>query len=154
MQAVKEKNQQVIEDVQRIAGVYEKEGWLPKTPQELCHNIFHTLYMGMATQSSPETRSRAKRLSKAIGSYHIDLDIDDIFNAQKATFTKATGFSPKFKVYGGSMAENLALQNLQARTRMVTAYEFSQLLPTVRKRPGGGGLLVLGSANVDECLRG
>ncbi|KMU82272.1 NAD synthetase 1 [Coccidioides immitis H538.4] len=37
---------------------------------------------------------------------------------------------------------------------MVTAYEFSQLLPTVRKRPGGGGLLVLGSANCDEALRG
>lgn len=28
------------------------------------------------------------------------------------------------------------------------------MLPTVRQRPGGGGLLVLGSANVDECLRG
>ena len=29
------------------------------------------------------------------------------------------------------MAENLALQNIQARSRMVTAYEFSQLLPTI-----------------------
>ena len=113
-------------------------------------NIFHTLYMGMATQSSKETRSRAKELSKAIGSYHVDLDIDDIFNAQRNTFTKATGFEPKFKVYGGTQAENLALQNLQARTRMVTAYEFSQLLPTVRKRRNGGGLLVLASANCDE----
>jgi NAD+ synthase (glutamine-hydrolysing) len=37
---------------------------------------------------------------------------------------------------------------------MVTAYLFAQLLPTVRKRPGGGSLLVLGSANVDELLRG
>ena len=152
--AVKGGNKQVISDVQRIAGVYKEEGWLPKTPQELCHNIFHTLYMGMATQSSKETRSRSKELSTAIGSYHTDLDIDNIFNAQKDTFTKATGFEPNFKVYGGSMAENLALQNIQARTRMVTAYEFSQLLPTFRKRPGGGALLVLGSANVDEVLRG
>ena len=142
MQAVKEGNEQVITDVKRIAGAYEKEGWLPKTPQELCHNIFHTLYMGMAKQSSKETRSRAKELSKAIGSYHVDLDIDDIFNAHRNTFTKATGFEPKFKVYGGTQAENLALQNIQARTRMVTAYEFSQLLPTVRQRPNGGGLLV------------
>ncbi|EAS32013.3 NAD+ synthetase [Coccidioides immitis RS] len=154
IEAIEKGNQQVVTDVKRIAGVYEKEGWLPKTPQELCYNIFHTVYMGMASQSSKETRSRAKDLSKAIGAYHVDLNIDDIFNAQKDTFAKATGFDPKFKVYGGTQAENLALQNIQARTRMVTAYEFSQLLPTVRKRPGGGGLLVLGSANCDEALRG
>ena len=85
----------------------------------------------MAAQSSKETRRRAKELSQAIGSYHTNLDIDDVFNAQKNIFTKATGIEPKFKVHGGSMAENLALQNIQARTRMVTAYEFSQLLPTI-----------------------
>ena len=85
----------------------------------------------MATQSSKETRSRASELSKAIGSYHTDLDIDDVFNAQKSIFTKATGFEAKFKVHGGSITENLALQNIQARSRMVTAYEFSQLLPTI-----------------------
>lgn len=37
---------------------------------------------------------------------------------------------------------------------MVTAYEFAQILPTTRKRPNGGALLVLGSANVGESLRG
>ena len=42
------------------------------------------------------------------------------------------------------MAENVANQNIQARQRMVTAYQFAQLLPTVRRRPGGGSLLVLG----------
>lgn len=31
-----------------------------------------------------------------------------------------------------------------------TAYEFAQILPTTRKLAGGGGLLVLGSANVGE----
>lgn len=36
----------------------------------------------------------------------------------------------------------------------VIAYLFAQTLPLVRQRPGGGGLLVLGSANVDESLRG
>ena len=65
-----------------------------------------------------------------------------------------TGFVPLFKAHGGSNVENLALQNIQARLRMVTAYYFGQMLPTVRRRTGGGGLLVLGSANVDECLRG
>lgn len=110
MQAVTAGNEQVIRDVKRIAGGYEKEDWMPKSAQDLCHNTLHTLYMGMASQSSKETRGRAKELSKSIGSYHTDLDIDDIFNAQKNTFTKATGFEPKFKVYGGTQAENLALQ--------------------------------------------
>ena len=32
---------------------------------------------------------------------------------------------------------------------MVLAYEFAQLLPTIRFGEGAGGLLVLGSANVD-----
>lgn len=36
----------------------------------------------------------------------------------------------------------------QARLRMVIAYLFAQLLPWVRGK--SGGLLVLGSANVDE----
>lgn len=40
----------------------------------------------------------------------------------------------------------------QARLRMVLAYLFAQLLPWVRGR--SGGLLVLGSSNVDEALRG
>lgn len=110
MQAVEAGNKQVIQDVRRIAGAYEKEGWMPKNAQDLCHNTFHTLYMGMATQSSKETRSRARDLSNSIGSYHTDLDIDDIFNAQRNTSTNATAFEPKFKVYGGTQAENLALQ--------------------------------------------
>ncbi len=60
--------------------------------------------------------------------------------------------SPALQVDGGTAAENLALQNIQARLRMVIAFLFAQLLPWVRGTPGF--LLVLGSANVDECLRG
>ncbi|KAF2493497.1 glutamine-dependent NAD(+) synthetase with GAT domain-containing protein [Lophium mytilinum] len=154
IEAIKAGNAQVIADVQRIAGAFEDEGWLPQTPEELCKNIFHTVYMGMEKQSSVETRSRAQRLAADIGAYHTDMNIDTVFNAEKNLLTQSTGFEPQFKVHGGSATENLALQNIQARTRMVTAYYFAQMLPTVRKRPGGGSLLVLGSANVDECLRG
>ena len=53
---------------------------------------------------------------------------------------------------GGSGAENLALQNIQARLRMVLAFLLAALLPWVRQR--AGFLLVLGTANVDEGLRG
>merc|ERR1712141_393485 len=59
---------------------------------------------------------------------------------------------PGFFAHGGSVRENVALQNVQARSRMVVAYLFAQLVLWTRNRPGG--LLVLGSANVDEALRG
>ena len=154
IQAIKDGNKQVIADVKRIAGPYEKDGWLPSSAQDLCNKIFHTIYMGMSTQSSPETRQRAKGLAEAIGAYHTEADIDDMYHGAKGILAGATGFEPKFKMYGGTPAENLALQNIQSRSRMVIAYTFAQMLPTTRKRPGAGSLLVLGSANVDECLRG
>ncbi|PTB43347.1 glutamine-dependent NAD(+) synthetase [Trichoderma asperellum] len=151
VQAVKDGNQEVIADVKRLAAFSDK---LPDTPEEFCNQIFHTVFMGMAAQSSKETRQRAKDLASRIGSYHTDMNIDDTFHATKNLLTQGTGFEPKFKVHGGSVAENLALQNIQSRSRMVIAYYYAQMLPTVRQRPGGGGLLVLGSSNVDECLRG
>jgi NAD+ synthase (glutamine-hydrolysing) len=46
-------------------------------------------------------------------------------------------------VHGGTPAENLALQNIQARLRMVLAFLLAQLMPWVRGR--SGFLLVLGS---------
>src|ERR1700691_1106980 len=59
-------------------------------------------------------------------------------------------------MYGGTKVSNLALQNIQARLRMVNAYTLAQLLPQIRGRREGapGSLLVLGSANVYESLRG
>ena len=50
------------------------------------------------------------------------------------------------QVRGGTARENLALQNVQARIRMVLAYLFAQLMLWVRERPGG--LLVLGKINI------
>lgn len=82
----------------------------------------------------------------------MDVKIDIIVSAVVSFFTTFTGKTPKFKVEGGSSAENLALQNIQARLRMVVSFLFAQLLPWVRGRDGF--LLVLGSANVDEGLRG
>jgi NAD+ synthase (glutamine-hydrolysing) len=74
--------------------------------------------------------------------------MDTVVTAVRNLFTFVTGIQPQFRVQGGSGAENLALQNIQARLRMVISYMFAQLLPWVRGR--SGGLLVLGSANVDE----
>lgn len=92
------------------------------------------------------------RLAEQIGSTHITTSIDDMVTASVATVTSQLKMTPKFKVHGGSPVENIALQNVQARNRMVLSYLFAQLLPWSRGR--GGSLLVLASANVDESLRG
>jgi NAD+ synthase (glutamine-hydrolysing) len=142
--AIQRGDPQVLADCRRIAGKYEPEGWTPKSPHAINRNILHTVYMGMKTQSSPETRKRAKDLAEAINSYHLEADIDRAFNAFQDIFADNTGFTAKFEVHGGTVSTSLALQNIQARARMLFAYQSAQLLPTVRNRPGGGNLLVLG----------
>jgi len=72
------------------------------------------------TNSSKETRQRAKELAEAIGAYHTDLNIDSVVTALTSLFQTVTGFMPRFRVHGGSGAENLALQNIQARLRLIT----------------------------------
>ncbi|KAH9817214.1 hypothetical protein DFH28DRAFT_1081433 [Melampsora americana] len=142
-------NQQVIEDARRIVG--GSEDYVPLDSKEFCNRVFHTCYMG-TENSSPETRKRAKDLALDIGAYHLDLHMDTVVTAILFLFTLVTLRTPLFKINGGTSTENLALQNIQARLRMLLSYMFAQLLPWVRGLDGG--LLVLGSANVDESLRG
>ncbi|WFD42631.1 NAD(+) synthase (glutamine-hydrolyzing) [Malassezia psittaci] len=139
----------VLADVRRIA--CSDDAWVPSSAQDIAHRIFVTCYLG-TTNSSKETRKRAASLAEAIGSYHYSFDIDSVVNAILGLFSLVTKHTPRFKVHGGSPAENLALQNIQARSRMVLSYLFAQLAPWIQGRTGG--LLVLGSANVDESLRG
>lgn len=147
---IKDGDKQVIEDATRLCQGADVS---KMSAQDFCNKVFCTAFMGMKEQSSKETRGRAKDLAAAIGAHHIDCDIDEVFHAVKNLVSTTLKFEPKFKVYGGSPAENLALQNFQSRTRMILSYALGQLLPTSRGL-NGGGLLVLGSANVDEALRG
>ncbi len=131
--------------------------WVPESPQELAKCILHTTYMGTVNSSSA-TESRAKKLGEVIGSYHSTIRIDKAVKAMIEVFTyfmrqhEPAVQEPRFSSQGGTNTEDLALQNIQARLRMVFAYLFAQLLPWARKR--SGFLLVLGSSNVDEGLRG
>ena len=52
-------------------------------------------------------------------SYHVDLNMDTVVTAVRNLFAFVTGVKPRFKLYGGSVAENLALQNIQVRTYRV-----------------------------------
>jgi len=141
----------VAQDCRRVCRQDENSLWVPATPQEMGNHVLHTTFMG-TDNSSEVTKSRAKRLGDAIGSYHLSIKIDLMVSAVLQVFQLATGHMPRFLSRGGTMSEDLALQNIQARLRMVTAYLMAQLLPWVRGR--SGFLLVLGSANVDEGLRG
>ncbi|KAJ2726058.1 glutamine-dependent NAD(+) synthetase [Coemansia sp. Benny D115] len=158
--ACQQGDRRVLEDVRRCTGTSAAEPeYVPVSPQELAGRIFYTCYMG-TSNSSDETRTRARDLASAIGSYHVDLNMDSVVTAIVALFVLITGgAAPRYAVHGGSSSENLALQNIQARLRMLLAYLLAALLPWVRSRsdcavPTGGSLLVLGSANVDESLRG
>ena len=90
-------------------------------------------------------RQCAADLSAQVGNYHLNVDITSCFDAIVALFAAATGKAPRFRAHGGTAAENLALQNIQARFRMLFSYMLAQLLPWVRGR--SGFLLVLGSSN-------
>ncbi|RHZ47856.1 hypothetical protein Glove_566g13 [Diversispora epigaea] len=151
IQAATNDDVQVIEDSRRITGEGKDSDYIPKDPKEFANRIFHTCYMG-TQNSSKETRERAKHLANSLGSYHIDFNMDNVVTSIYTLFNFVTNKTPRFRVNGGSDVENLALQNIQARLRMVLAYLFAQLLPWVRNK--NGSLLVLGSSNVDECLRG
>lgn len=53
--------------------------------------------------------------------YHFNFDIDTIVDAILKLFATVTHVMPRFKSDGGSVAQNLAVQNIQARTRMVVS---------------------------------
>ncbi|XP_043779982.1 glutamine-dependent NAD(+) synthetase isoform X3 [Cervus elaphus] len=147
-EAVKRGNPEVLADVRTIVN---QPSYTPQDPRELCGRVLTTCYMA-SENSSRETCDRARELAQQIGSHHIGLSIDPAVKALVGIFSLVTGTSPRFAVHGGSGRENLALQNVQARVRMVVAYLFAQLSLWSRGAPGG--LLVLGSANVDESLLG
>ncbi|KAI3422949.1 Glutamine-dependent NAD(+) synthetase [Psidium guajava] len=142
-------DEQVKADAVRI-GQY-LDGRFPTDSKEFAKRIFYTVYMG-SENSSEVTRSRAKLLADEIGAWHLDVCIDGVVSALLSLFEKLTGKRPRYKVDGGSSAENLGLQNIQARIRMVLAFMLASLLPWVHNK--SGFCLVLGSSNVDEGLRG
>uniref|UniRef100_A0A7S0EXQ7 Glutamine-dependent NAD(+) synthetase n=1 Tax=Hanusia phi TaxID=3032 RepID=A0A7S0EXQ7_9CRYP len=146
---VKEGNETVLQDLRRVVG---EETYQPDDAKELAGRLLYTCYMG-TSNSSQATHDRSKQLAAEIGSFHLSAVIDPVISALMALFVSVVKREPRFKAYGGTdPRENLALQNIQARLRMVFGYFLAQLLPWSRGMRGS--LLVLGTANVDEALRG
>jgi len=155
-------NAQVVRDLKHILDESADAGVItngsdstvpsPTNAKELCNRLLFTCYMASKNNSS-ETCERARLLAEQVGANHRTVLIDDIVDSFQTVFSKQISSKElKFKTEGGSNTENLALQNIQARSRMVLSYFMSQLLPWVNEQRGG--LLVLGTSNVDEALRG
>jgi len=143
------KNFDIIkEDLRKVLKDSE---FIPKSAKHICSELFYTCYMS-TPNNSDNTRNYAREIASSIGSNHSEVDIQKIVDSYLEVFENQFNFKPKFKMNNGSYIENLSLQNLQARTRMVLSYFCSQLLLFSKNKKGG--LLVLGSSNVDEALMG
>ncbi|PHH85530.1 hypothetical protein CDD83_289 [Cordyceps sp. RAO-2017] len=144
-----------LAELRRVTGGDDDADWTPPaSARDIVGRLLTTCYSSTAN-SSDRTRSRSERLAAALGARHMNVPLDAAVDAHEAIVAAALRFRPRFRVDGGSPAEDLALQNLQARNRMVLQYALAQLLTTAR---GGGRagapLLVLGCGNVNENLRG
>lgn len=156
---VQEGDANILNDLRRIVN---DTTFTPESANDIANRIFYTCYMG-TVNSSNETRFRASQLASEIGAYHSQILIDVAIRAILWVFQSyvATGdmrgrgpvFFNKEKPTESSMIEDLALQNLQARLRMVFAYFLAQLLLQWRWKKGGF-MLVLGSSNTEETHRG
>lgn len=135
----------VLAELRRVTR--QPAGWVPASSAEIANLVLTTCYMG-TDNSSAETRERAAALAREVGAHHIASVIDPMVRATLGVFHAFCGRSPRYGAAGGTPAEDLALQNVQARLRMVYGYLLAQLVPWTRGREGF--LLVLGSANVDE----
>lgn len=149
----------VLGDLEKVLGLKANDPDFPRDARALSHMLLHTCYMG-TQHSSSRTRDLSNRLSDDLGAYHVATVVDTIAAAFLSVFKCITGWAPRFESQGGTREEDIALQNIQARVRMVLSYFLAQLLAHCRRRslgergPRGGPLLVVGTGNADEALRG
>lgn len=86
--------------------------FLYQTYKQLAYQVlFHLLRLPV--HQCPSHCHRSKALASQIGAYHLDINIDSVVASVLGLFASITGKTPRFRVDGGSPAENLALQNIQ-----------------------------------------
>ena len=91
-------------------------------------------------------------MAETFGCSYRCVNFDEIYKKCQGIAKENYKIEPKFSEEGGSQRMDLALQNIQARTRMVLSYFLASLELEIRNI--SGFLLVLGSVNLDETLRG
>lgn len=122
----------------------------------ICNKLLNTLSLP-SKNSSENTRSYAEQLSRAINSYHTVYCIDDLFDFFKSAGKNIIGEEMKFRSQGGCNYEDLCLQNIQSRSRLLMAYFFSPLICHKRYSPlnlHNEFLLTIATGNLDETITG
>ncbi|NBQ48923.1 MAG: hypothetical protein EBU33_10805, partial [Sphingobacteriia bacterium] len=120
------------------------EGVTLNEASELVNIILHTCNMP-TENNSPEIMRYATILAKNLGSYHMVAPINDAFLSMKdmvnrpdfeIMFEKEPSLTtdkrinmPRYEVGDGDKQQHLAIQNIQARLRMLTAYYLAQIIP-------------------------
>lgn len=138
----------VTSEIRRVVG---QKDFSPSKPQDLVAKLLVTAYLG-SKNSSEATRKRSNELAAFIGSVHYNFEIDEIVTSFEKAVKEVMELTMKFQANGGTWQEDLALQNLYSRVRMVFSYLLAQVVPIALKRPGF--LLVLACGNLDESLTG
>ena len=145
---MKEGAADVIASVRKVVG---DPHFSPEKPEDIVKHVLFTAYMG-SKNSSEKTRKRAHNLAQFVGCHHSEVEIDEIVKEFEEAVKKVYEVNLKFQTDGGNWAEDIALQNIYARVRMVLSYLFAQVVPLKFKKKGF--YLVLSCGNLDETLIG
>ena len=143
------KDEFVLNELRRIVN---DVNYYPKSSKEICGLLFVTAFL--ETKNSNEiSKCNSKQIADEIGSYHIEINIENIVNAFLDVFEQAFKRRPQCEKEGGSIIEDKQIQNLQGRIRMIMSYMIAGLIPMIQQRKHSF-LLVLSSGNLDELITG
>ena len=143
------KDEFVLNELRRIVN---DVNYYPKSSKEICGLLFVTAFL--ETKHSTEiNKCNSKQIADEIGSYHIEINIENIVNAFLDVFEQAFKRRPQSEKEGGSIIEDKQIQNLQGRIRMIMNYMIAGLIPWIQQRKHSF-LLVLSSGNLDELITG
>lgn len=102
---------QSLKTLQDLRNILKIQTYTPTSAEDLMRSIFYTAYLG-SPNSSQDSRQRAQHLSERLGNSHYEVEIDEIFQAFRNCIKPVFKREPQFQVQGGTLAEDLALQNI------------------------------------------
>ena len=149
--ALEQNNEHVLKILRKIVRVKD---YNPKSAKEICGKIFYTSYLA-SPYSGDTTTNRAKELGEHIGCTHFNMKMHNVLDEMVELIKENLNFTPRFKSQGGYWQEDIALQNIQARCRMVYSYLMADILSNgPDSGPDDGSQLILATGNLDEILMG
>ncbi|CRG96814.1 glutamine-dependent NAD(+) synthetase, putative [Plasmodium gallinaceum] len=124
--------------------------------KDICNKILNTISLP-SNNSSENTKLYSESLSKSLNSYHTVYSIDHIYEFFKNVGEDFLKENMKYKSEGGSNYQDLCLQNIQSRSRMLLTYFFSTLICHKRYfkyNMHNEFLITLATGNLDESITG